>query len=88
MRNLKELGYSDWFKSRADEDKLTAHDIARVVTSLQKGERKYLRNYQATSSTVSNLPATSRLQETGFMPIFMMMIPMPPSTASFQEKHF
>ena len=32
MSNLRRLGYSDWFKNQAEEDKLSAHDIARVVS--------------------------------------------------------
>ena len=32
MSDLKSIGYSDWFKSRADDEKITAHDVARVVS--------------------------------------------------------
>ena len=32
MANLKNLGYSDCFKSRADNEKMAAHEIARVIS--------------------------------------------------------
>ncbi len=32
MNKLEEIGYNDWFKSRADNEKTTVHDIARVVS--------------------------------------------------------
>ncbi|WP_373019277.1 ribosome small subunit-dependent GTPase A [Thiomicrorhabdus sp.] len=32
MSNLKSLGYNDWFESRADDEKIAAHDVARVVS--------------------------------------------------------
>ncbi|MCP3690206.1 MAG: ribosome small subunit-dependent GTPase A [Gammaproteobacteria bacterium] len=32
MSSLQNLGFNDWFKSRADETKSAAHDIARVVS--------------------------------------------------------
>jgi len=32
MSNLESLGYSDWFKARADEEKIASHSIARVVS--------------------------------------------------------
>jgi len=35
MSDLKSIGYSDWFKSRADDEKIASHDVARVV-SVQK----------------------------------------------------
>lgn len=31
MSELESIGYSDWFKSRVDEEKITAHGVARVV---------------------------------------------------------
>lgn len=31
MNNLEIIGYSDWFKSRADDEKKALHEIARVV---------------------------------------------------------
>jgi len=32
MENLKNIGYSDWFESRADNEKMAAHEIARVIS--------------------------------------------------------
>jgi ribosome biogenesis GTPase / thiamine phosphate phosphatase len=32
MSDLKCIGYSDWFKSRADEEKISAHGVARIVS--------------------------------------------------------
>ena len=32
MSDLKSIGYSDWFKSRVDEEKIAAHGVARVVS--------------------------------------------------------
>ncbi|MCP4009160.1 MAG: ribosome small subunit-dependent GTPase A, partial [Proteobacteria bacterium] len=32
MSDLKSIGYSDWFQSRAEEEKITAHGVARVVS--------------------------------------------------------
>ncbi|MDO8947258.1 MAG: ribosome small subunit-dependent GTPase A [Desulfocapsaceae bacterium] len=32
MNNLEELGYSDWFKSRVDDEKIAAHGLARVIS--------------------------------------------------------
>ena len=32
MNNLKNLGYSTWFETRTDQDKLANHKIARVVS--------------------------------------------------------
>lgn len=32
MDGLKSLGYNDWFKSRADDEMIAAHDVARVVS--------------------------------------------------------
>ena len=32
MHDLKSIGYSDWFNSRADDEKITAHGVARVVS--------------------------------------------------------
>jgi len=32
MSILNSIGYSDWFKIRADDEKLSAHDLARVVS--------------------------------------------------------
>ena len=35
MSDLEDLGYSDWFKSRVDDEKISAHSVARV-TSVHK----------------------------------------------------
>lgn len=32
MADLKRVGYSDWFKSRVDDDMIAAHEVARVVS--------------------------------------------------------
>ncbi|MCP4490551.1 MAG: ribosome small subunit-dependent GTPase A [Gammaproteobacteria bacterium] len=32
MSNLKNIGFSDWFKTRVESEKASAHDIARVVS--------------------------------------------------------
>ena len=32
MSDLEIIGYSDWFKSRVDQDKIAAHGVARVVS--------------------------------------------------------
>jgi len=32
MNDLKNIGYSDWFKSRADDEKSVAHSVARIVS--------------------------------------------------------
>ena len=32
MSDLKSIGYSDWFKSRVDDEKIAAHGVARVVS--------------------------------------------------------
>ena len=32
MSDLKSIGYSDWFKSRVDDEKAAAHDVARIVS--------------------------------------------------------
>lgn len=32
MPDLKSIGYSDWFKSRVDDEKIAAHGVARVVS--------------------------------------------------------
>jgi ribosome biogenesis GTPase len=35
MNKLEDIGYSDWFKNRADEEKLSSHGVARI-TSVHK----------------------------------------------------
>lgn len=36
MIDLKSVGYSDWFKSRVDDEKIAVHSVARIV-SVHKG---------------------------------------------------
>ncbi|MEJ2180094.1 MAG: GTPase RsgA, partial [Gammaproteobacteria bacterium] len=44
MSNLESIGYSDWFKSRVDEEKISSHEVARIVSvhkdsyTVSKGE--------------------------------------------------
>ena len=46
MNNLERIGYNDWFSSRADDEKTSAHEVARVVSvhkdsySVTKGEEE------------------------------------------------
>ncbi|MDA0865759.1 MAG: ribosome small subunit-dependent GTPase A [Cyanobacteria bacterium] len=68
MSELEFIGYSDWFKSRADEAKIAVHGVARVVSVhknsfiVTKGEEEIFAElsgnllYGAASS--SDLPAT------------------------------
>ncbi len=32
MNDLENLGYSDWFRSRANEQAIANHDVARIVS--------------------------------------------------------
>ncbi|MES9902012.1 MAG: hypothetical protein ABW168_04925 [Sedimenticola sp.] len=32
MNDFESIGYSDWFKSRADDEKLAIHGVARIVS--------------------------------------------------------
>ena len=32
MNDLESIGYRDWFKSRADDKKISTHSVARVVS--------------------------------------------------------
>jgi len=32
MSDLENIGYSDWFKSRKDDEKIAAHGVARIVS--------------------------------------------------------
>lgn len=68
MSDLKHLGYSDWFKSRADTEKLTAHDVARIVAvhkdsySVTKGAGEIFAelsgNLLYSAESASDLPTT------------------------------
>lgn len=31
MSDLDDIGYSNWFKDRADDQKISAHGVARIV---------------------------------------------------------
>jgi len=37
MSDLVRIGYNDWFESRADKDKLSAHGVARVISVHKEG---------------------------------------------------
>ena len=68
MSELKNIGYSDWFSSRADEDKIAAHAIARVVsvhkdsfTITKGGEEVFAElsgNLLYSTDSASELPTT------------------------------
>ena len=32
MSNLESIGYSDWFKNRVDDEKISSHEVARIVS--------------------------------------------------------
>ena len=44
MSNLDSIGYSDWFKSRVDDEKISSHEVARIASvhkdsyTVSKGE--------------------------------------------------
>ena len=48
MSNLDSIGYSAWFKSREDEEKISSHVVARIVSvhkdsyTISKGEGEVL----------------------------------------------
>ncbi len=68
MTNLKSIGYSDWFKSRADEKEIAAHSVARIVsvhkdsyTVTKGGEEIFAElsgNLLYTAESASELPTT------------------------------
>ena len=68
MDDLKSIGYSDWFKSRADDEKISAHGVARVVsvhkdsyTVTKGGEEIFAElsgNLLYSSDSASDLPTT------------------------------
>ncbi|MDH5182829.1 MAG: ribosome small subunit-dependent GTPase A [Gammaproteobacteria bacterium] len=68
MSDLKSLGYSDWFKSREDDEKISAHAIARVVSvhkdsyTVTKGKDEIFAelsgNLRYCSESASDLPTT------------------------------
>jgi len=68
MNDLKSIGYSDWFKSRADDEKISAHGIARIVSvhkdsyTVSKGGEEIFAelsgNLLYTTESASDLPTT------------------------------
>ncbi len=68
MNNLENIGYSDWFKSRADDKKIALHSIARVASvnkdsyTLSKGGADIFAelsgNLLYSSDSASKLPTT------------------------------
>ncbi len=68
MSVLKTIGYSDWFKSRVDDDKIVAHDVARIVSvhkdsyTLTKGGAEIFAelsgNLLYSTESASDLPTT------------------------------
>jgi len=68
MSDLKSIGYSDWFKSRVDDEKIAAHGVARVVsvhkdsyTVTKGGEEIFAElsgNLLYSTESASDLPTT------------------------------
>jgi len=68
MNDLKSIGYNDWFKGHADDEKRAAHDIARIVSvhkdsySVTKGGEDIFAelsgNLLYSAETASDLPTT------------------------------
>ncbi|MBA3007145.1 MAG: ribosome small subunit-dependent GTPase A [Proteobacteria bacterium] len=68
MSNLEELGYSDWFKSRVDDEKIAAHGLARVISvhkdsyTVSKGKEEVFAelsgNLLYSTESASDLPTT------------------------------
>lgn len=68
MSDLKSVGYNDWFESRADEEMIADHDVARVVsvhkdsyTVTKGGEEIFAElsgNLLYRTETASDLPTT------------------------------
>lgn len=68
MSNLESIGYSDWFKSRVDEESIAAHGIARIVSvhkdsyTVTKGEEEIFAelsgNLLYSSASASDHPTT------------------------------
>jgi len=68
MGKLESLGYSSWFKSRVDAEKMAAHEIARVVSvhkdsyTITKGSGEVFAELSGhlsyTADSVSDLPTT------------------------------
>jgi ribosome biogenesis GTPase len=68
MSDLEGIGYSDWFKGRVDDEKITAHGVARIVsvhkdsyTVSNGGEEIFAElsgNLLHSAETASDLPTT------------------------------
>ena len=68
MSDLKSIGYSDWFQSRADDEKISAHAVARIVSvhkdsyTVTKGEEEIFAelsgNLLYSTESASDLPTT------------------------------
>jgi len=68
MKNLERMGYSPWFQSRVDDEKIIIHDVARVVSVhrdsyiISKGAgdvyAELSGNLSYTTNSVSDLPTT------------------------------
>jgi len=76
MSDLKNIGFSDWFKNRADDEKIAAHDVARVVsvhkdsyTVTKGGEEIFAElsgNLLYSTESASDLPTTGDWVYTDF----------------------
>ena len=68
MSDLESMGYSDWFKSRVDDEKIAAHGVARIVsvhkdsyTVTKGGEEIFAElsgNLLFSTESASDLPTT------------------------------
>jgi ribosome biogenesis GTPase len=68
MSDLESIGYSDWFKSRVDDEKIAAHGVARIVSvhkdsyTVTKGEEEIFAelsgNILYSTESASDLPTT------------------------------
>lgn len=76
MSELDNIGYSDWFKKRADDEKIVAHEVARVVSvhkdsyTITKGRGEIFAeltgNFLYSSGSASDLPTTGDWVYTDF----------------------
>jgi len=76
MSDLEKIGYSDWFKSRVDDEKGAAHGIARIVSvhkdsyTVTKGEEDIFAELSGNllyfSESASELPTTGDWVYTDF----------------------
>ena len=68
MNDLQNIGYSDWFKSRVDNKKIAAHDVARIISvhkdsfTVSKGGEEIFAelagNLLYSADSASDLPTT------------------------------